>query len=136
MDAGRELDALVAEHVMGWKRVDVPKDYDGQNAGVTLLPATPSSIGWDPKGAYALWHFCPYYSTDIAAAWLVVEKLVNEGKVFIVKGDGLRTGDYPLKWTVLCDNQPRTDANTAPLAICLAALKAVSYQLDRKEPNS
>ncbi len=113
MKAGREIDALVARHVMGWTYKTFP---DG---------ACPLVKHWYCGEQYVL---MKSFSTSISDAWQVVEKLVIEGKVFIVKGDGLRAGDYALKWTVLCDNQPRTDADTAPLAICLAALKAVGVE--------
>lgn len=110
MNAGRELDALVAEKVMGWTFRTFPE-------GVC-----PNVKHWYCGEQYVL---MKPFSTDIAAAWRVVEKLVSDGRVFIVKGDGLRDGDFNPKWTVLCDNHPRTDAATAPLAICLAALQAV-----------
>lgn len=125
MKAGRELDAVVAEKVMGWKRVVVPKDYDGLNAGVTLLSPTATAIEWAPKGAYQLWHFCPLYSTDIAAAWRVVEKLIEP----TIERHGSR-------WSVTCLREApqdtrwiEVDADTAPLAICLAALKAVDVEV-------
>ena len=59
MEAGRELDALVAEHVMKWKW------EDGAGTG------GPSS--WEG----ATGEFCVEFepSTDIAAAWEVVERV-------------------------------------------------------------
>lgn len=92
---GRELDALVAEHVM-----DV-----NAHANSKMNPL-------------------PYYSTDIAAAWQVVEKLAKKEILFVI--DNLMPGK---SFRVTAHNIKRTEffayAETAPHAICLAALKAV-----------
>jgi hypothetical protein len=119
-DEGRELDALIAERVMGWKRHPTkPHPTDNRSIGGVLY--------CPPNAPYlSSLNVVPPYSTDIAAAWEVAEKMVGDGHVFIVKGDGLRTGDFSPRWTVLCDNLPRTDDDSAPLAICRAALKAVA----------
>jgi len=60
------------------------------------------------------------YSTDIAAAWQVVEKLRSDG--FEVELEGDSTG-----WHCLFLDYPeagRAEAQSPPLAICLAALEA------------
>lgn len=96
LEAGPELDALVAKVVFG----------EPHQAAMALGPHP--------------------YSTDIDTAWTAVEKMVfQRGLVVIVKGDGLRTGDHVPAWTVLVDGATRTDAKLAPLAICRAALKAM-----------
>lgn len=121
--AGREMDKLIAEKIFGVKRVFRPCDVKNRD-----------SLAWGedyhyiPSGKPPRTHMIdarpvPQFSTRIAAAWQIVEKVVDAGHVFIVKGDGLRTGDFDPRWTVLCDITTRTDAATAPLAICLAALK-------------
>ena len=62
----RELDALVAEKVMGLATIIV-----SSNAGdVPAVVADDSPIGF---------RMTPRYSTDIAAAWLVVEKMRQKG---------------------------------------------------------
>ena len=119
MKAGRELDALIAEKVMG---LDVHNKVN---------------IFYNrPKNQKHGWQNIPHYSTKIADAWLVVEKLANEGfcPALIYDDDG--------SWTMAFDgiqNLPEDDeplitsfcieakmiADTAPLAICLAALKAI-----------
>ncbi len=85
---GPELDALVAEKVMGWTELMI------RGGGV------------------------PAYSTSIADAWTVVEKFSDfdwkleshgEGHTFTIYKDA----------THYCG-----DADTAPLAICYAALNA------------
>lgn len=55
---GRELDALIATKVMGWHYVDrLASGYVGTDT---------DNNAWVPL---------PNYSTDIAAAWLVVERI-------------------------------------------------------------
>lgn len=96
----RELDAEVAEKVMGWNKCD--KFTNPLLRKVQLV-----IIGY------------PHYSTDIAAAWLVVEKI--PGWFALIKEEEgwkceyeIETGeiDYVL-WP------------TAPEAICRAALAAL-----------
>jgi hypothetical protein len=109
MEAGRELDALIAERVMGWRQ--------------TLFSNFPDQL--EPPDEPGKARSVPHYSTDIAAAWLVVEKmrlthwvevLVYPELVFVRAG---RLGDTH-KVKVI-----RNEAATSPLAICLAALKAL-----------
>ena len=115
MKPGPELDALVAEKVTGWE---------------------PDKKKWfHPKAQR-----CPAYSTDIRAAWEVVEKVWEirdelwkregsssaygvpngRGCVGLNRGDGF--------W---CDFDPRdgsdwsAEGESIPHAICLAALEAV-----------
>lgn len=127
MQAGRELDALIADRVMGLKRTVRIKGTTNTTTIYSDNPYFDGGVSEDDM----MKHYCLplHYSTSIEAAWQVVEELVKRGKVFIVKGDGLRTGDHNPRWTVLCDNQPRVDADTAPLAICLAALKASGVEV-------
>ena len=86
----RRIDVFVAEKVMGWVQETL-------EWGVSQLP---------------------HYSTQIADAWLVVEKLKERFDIEIscnVQG-----------WTMYVYNDTYSGiyAPTAPLAICLAALKA------------
>lgn len=111
LPAGRELDALVAERVMGWTRS--PRDYGSRLVWVTH----PENIVRFWKGRRS---FQP--STDIAAAWEVLEK--HQFSLIRIP-DGWVAGRFDF-------NSPAWDfafgdaAPTAPLAICRAALKAVS----------
>ena len=137
MKAGRELDALVAEKVMGWRWVQVPKDCDGLNEGRCLAPVglDEKNHQWTPKGKISEYSG-PRYSTDIAAAWEVVEKLCLS-VCASAPGLGGKPASY---WVGFADMSGRflvADLNnpsvvceeTAPLAICLAALKAVGVDL-------
>ena len=128
MNAGPDLDRLVAEKVMGWHRTPhtiVWWNADGTQVGKladVLVVPTDNIEPWSP-------------STTIADAWDVVEKLYEQGiGINILK----HTPDdrYTTDWVVwlrlpsFMTGTPRDDsvsAPTAPLAICLAALKAVGY---------
>lgn len=105
--AGRQLDAAVAEKVMGWD----PHQLRGQpNKDLYKDPC------W---GSY----WCP--STDIAAAWEVVEKIRLDHD-WALELDSLHTG-----WRVIlyhAGQKPMVTqhAETACLAICRAALLAVA----------
>lgn len=116
MPAGAEMDALVAERVMGWWRKYYP-------------PAAEDA--WFDANGFRMKRgaWCP--SEDIAAAWQVVEKMVADR----------HTQDFHFgykmcagcEWQfcfadkvagVFSDCAGR--AETMPLAVCRAALKAVA----------
>ena len=116
MKAGRELDALIAEKVLGLSGVRDGKSWlYGDN--------------WthNKEGVLCL---VPHYSTQIADAWLVVEKLHNDsvGIIRVSNGDGDSYDcdilPYLPKEMDGCSHAHIT-AESWPLAICLAALKAV-----------
>lgn len=129
--AGRELDALVAEKVMGcrvqhWSGYNSPGTY---RCGCGVVCAYPHGVK-DREGQ--LDGDLAYYSTDIAAAWEVVEKLRERGLHLDINNrqacDGVddmggawwaefASADYAVGGQAFAD--------TAPLAICRAALAAV-----------
>jgi hypothetical protein len=113
---------LVAEKVMGLRRHDPSPNAD--------------NLCWEradePYESFEL----PPYSTDIAAAWEVVEKLKtlrDDLKIELSSGS-----EHPNEWEVAVSwyEQPEDGihgpfyftAPTAPHAICLAALKAVGAE--------
>lgn len=129
LPAGQELDALIAKNVMGIKlgrcasaELDV---VDGGFACPTCLFA--STRNSREEHDIEVLH----YSTDIAAAWVVVEKLKATHFINITEPDeeGVdgfmcalieksgRTGKYSYWY--------RATEKTAPLAICRTALKAM-----------
>ena len=113
MKAGRELDALIAEKVMGFQRVEFLRDmlpwtfYLHEDRGVV--------VAFQSKLA----EFKP--STNIADAWEVVDLGHPCGwfdSYYIMRyGAGYAIGRC-------MDDAVYAEADTAPLAICLAALKA------------
>ena len=108
MEAGRELDALVAEKIFGF--VDLgPLQFAG------LRYQKPTTDGVVVLGRL------PYYSTDIAAAWQVVEKYRCGFKLEFV--------DLYRRWYcefTINENLQSALAETSPHAICRAALLAVT----------
>lgn len=121
----RTIDRLVAEKVMGWPEfsgIGFPGrcpcfrvTHNGYIEKV-LRPADDGWIGasWRP-------------SEDMATAWEVVETFPLED-VMLGPAHNATTGRW--EWSV-CFNNPEdiAYANTAPLAICLAALKAKGVEV-------
>ena len=106
MEAGRELDALVAEKVMG---------YEDMGIGIGLRFQKPSQTG--VKVLYEL----PSYSTRIAAAWEVVEKLREQFIAVTITTMGPRDQVHVFT-THNGERMTKVWDDTAPLAICRAAL--------------
>ena len=109
--SGRELDVAVAERVMGWtwKECHIKPRYPDQK---------PYPGQWVPPGKK--WKAPPWdiprYSTDIARALEVVERLATPDEcitITYVKGD----------WVVAVDGaEVVASSKSAPEAICHAAL--------------
>lgn len=119
----RELDALVAEKVMGWectiKMNELGEEYTEWSNG--------KGGHLSDWGELRMTDVAPKYSTDIAAAWEVVEKLdLLVPTRFLVRDvDGWVVANYD-------EDLRREDgivADTAPRAICLAALKVVGVDV-------
>lgn len=122
MKPGRELDALVAEKVMGWRAHSpgYPSLVDINGVPTGWLASGQGSQGDDPD-------FRP--STDIAAAWEVVERL--GGNMFQLHYDTRYGHENKTGWAVILDGVVMCGfADTAPHAICLAALKAAGVITD------
>ena len=119
MEAGPELDALIAEKVMEWTGVHYRAGYSDEEC------TSPSGLyGKGPDGRVFL---SKSYSTDIAAAWPVLEKINNAfGIMILVLPDG-RTEVQRMRPRSLegFTEKITVSADTAPLAICRAALKAI-----------
>lgn len=139
MMAGRELDAIVAEKVMGWRpwrskhgywNINIPNEGVISTYGRRNYSEQYDSQTGEKLPEIQWWEDCnelPNYSTAIEAAWKVVGRL-----------DNWRGFDFRLRW---CNNEweagwfeklrndpePRATAtaDTPAVAICLAALKAV-----------
>jgi hypothetical protein len=111
MSAGREMDTLVAQHITEWIP---PEERDEQGRRVKK---------------YSL---CPHYSTNIAAAWEVQEKIgvLRGGDMELVRysdgGYGCWFSKQISGMAGGCEFIISATADTAPLAICRAALKTKS----------
>jgi hypothetical protein len=141
MQPGRELDALVAERVFGIQAIvmnwpcevnpDTGRAYpiqfpdpcdleDPQLVDVVFSPYASTAVLEPPV------EILPRYSTDIAAAWQVVEHLkpFASGRHSIDISWAMRL--VKPMWCVEINGLSNALADTAPEAICKAALLAVS----------
>lgn len=124
----RKIDALVAEHVMG-----LPQAYESKYGywkfGDEIIEKPPKfdeSTGEKINIDWSWWdgsNDLEYYSTDIAAAWEVVSHLHERS--FMLVGRNL---SYSACFAPRMDLYEPSD--TAPMAICLAALKAKGVEVE------
>lgn len=113
-DAGRELDARIAERIFGYTL-----DYEFADLHVPPAPHVK-----ELRDGYDEWGMLPHYSTDIADAWLVVERFRADGYRVFINEHLDATGFNAMflsKHGVALRSLSRF-AETAPLAICRAAL--------------
>lgn len=140
MEAGRELDALVAEKVMGLNVVShdwsCGRDPECGYYEASCFPDdeslswysekgpvyTGEFSTWPPEdqktgnGRFAVVIHVPFYSTDISAAWEVIEKM---NCPYIIAS----TEDGEQSW-VHFGNEAHAAIGETPHAICIAALLA------------
>lgn len=116
---GPELDALIAEKVMGLSLFQRERKSS-------------SGVRWKERLIDDPWKRrpIPAYSTSISAAWEVVEKLFIDGWKMELEASaflGEDRGGAGVRFS--CRSQVRgrhsASAPTAPMAICLAALRVV-----------
>jgi hypothetical protein len=122
------MDALVAENVMEWKKSRHLGSviFEGNVWANDMLPEY-------AKESYVALQHLPCFSTDIAAAWKVVEKLQErQGKKRLIFAISMFWGSVTNSWVYRCSLIPEVlpgaidaDGDTAPLAICRAALEVV-----------
>ena len=116
----REIDALIAEHIFDWRWFKDPDNFK---------PPVLENEFFDTN--------IRHFSTDIKAAWEVVEKLKKQSSkdisiiMHLVIGDNEKVGHYMFEIETWCmQSANRIDliaspwVETAPMAICKAALKA------------
>jgi hypothetical protein len=119
MKAGRELDALVAEKVIG----------------LTDFYWLSGELHHEARYKQLL---VPHYSTNISDAWQVVEKLdhnvtLEKFNTFTLDFNNAKQIEkYEYRATAWCDGHRGIsyEEETAPLVICLSALKAKGVDID------
>lgn len=115
----RDIDRLVAEHIFGW--------VDFWSNGDCVMGYPPSEqklgIGYDER------HNVPNYSTDILHAWMVVDKMrkVSDGLYGFELEDG-NEEEYQCCFYGMARSYT-AESQTAPLAICISALKTVGIEV-------
>lgn len=132
LKAGRDLDALIAEKVMGWQ---VFKRKWSENA--IDKPELRSTWAILPDGSEKfLFHAPNIYSgrepwspsTDIAAAFTVVERFTGKGVPFGISYDVNYGYDKRTGWSISIDGvSVVTFYESLPLGICLAALDTLTW---------
>ena len=127
MEAGRELDALVAKKVFGWA-IRRESWYDQEGLETTVLyDSHDNQLGY-AHGFDEMPEELPEYSTNIAAAWQVFDRPEHEAwSIYRWDSAMLEAG---CQWEIEdADGNTLASAPTAPLAICLAALSAVGAEV-------
>lgn len=108
LQAGRELDALIATRIFNQSPPDgfAQSGHEWRRVHQVSIDTYFVVESWPER-----------YSTDIAAAWKVVEQIEKTIYLYRIKSGRwkFRIGSY----------LATVEADTAPLAICRAALKAV-----------
>lgn len=113
----REIDALIAEHVMGWTDI-------GFFTGGNEPKGCPNDDYNEDYPNNKHWEWVLNYSTDIAAAWEVVKKLVGEcDSIEMSKVCGSS------HFHCYINNGEGVD-KSAPMAICKAALKEKGVEIE------
>ena len=133
MPAGREMDALLAEKIMGYTLSELS------------LPAYPKYKLFDIESGEFSGYVkeVPHYSTDIADAWEVVKRMPIPFKLEKCWEKAYQIG--PEGWSACwctdadcegcnensrCTNGDDAWAETAPLAICRYALKVAGVKIN------
>ncbi len=108
----REIDALIAEHVMG--------------LDASVYPIRNGTVYSDGKTTFRIDEGLPHYSTSIKDAWEVIEKVKHDGTFSLdwYEDEGWNVVQY------IGNEIDTTIADTASLAICKAALKAKGVKYD------
>ncbi|WDM22627.1 BC1872 family protein [Paenibacillus polymyxa] len=125
----RERDAWIAKDVMCWSVYRYDKDVPERCYYMLVnesFDSVVNEVGWNAgerKTEEEAWEDCPHFTTDISAAWEVIEK----AEIM----DRIQLGLYPTsfgKWIAKSYmagyENCRVQADSAPEAICLAALIA------------
>lgn len=149
----RAIDALVAEKVMGLGEIehDYPCGIHPDCCEYEAPDTREQASRWDDD-VRPIWrehhdngwvqiHVVSFYSTSIAAAWQVVERLLarrmypdlistqSQWKCIVDKYIELdEIDDNDINWPI------EAEADTAPLAICLAALRVVGVEIPEATP--
>lgn len=137
----RELDALVAEKVMGWD-VLTTREFHRHGKSGDVVDCGDDGIFVAERDRSATTPFNP--STSISAAWSVVEQMRELGWHIDLDNDGSQKIGAEESWTwnalLWTDRDdydgdgdgdwPTAHADTAPRAICLAALRAVGVEVE------
>lgn len=129
----RELDALVGEYITGevpeiyWEDAHAVFRFETEAEAMEAMknlrsqPQLPK-VDWESIKIKEVKSY-KTYSADIANAWVVVEKISSPANYLHLRREkGL--------WLVSFGNHNETVARSAPVAICIAALRAMVFDVD------
>ncbi|MEA3209649.1 MAG: Phage sandwich domain [Chthoniobacter sp.] len=133
LGAGHEIDALVGRFVTGenpethWEDSHAQLRFDSIEEALEALrePYFQQFIPADERANTVLREVREFrpYSTDLSVAWEVVEKITDAGADLRLQRD---CGS----WKAAFGNEPPVSARTAPLCICLAALRMRAVEVE------
>lgn len=126
----RELDALVATKVMGWTHIETQTFED--TAVWFGFPPQPDGKPFNRDGLHGI----PEFSTWIAAAWQVMERMMDRGIYVIFSADAADSFEVTFgsrresrRYEVVGES---LGGKAAPRAICMAALAAIEAEASGK----
>jgi hypothetical protein len=134
----RELDAWIAEHVMGWKWFAFPPVTDGTRKWTILLKTSSwqrrqggKQVSAPHKNDEIDIGSVPQYTTDPAAAMEVLRKIGEEmgGRTYGLRIHG-PSAEFKVHFWTVTDDEFDVEANapTLELAICLFAKQLFSKE--------
>ncbi|HWB58479.1 MAG TPA: hypothetical protein VG733_03265 [Chthoniobacteraceae bacterium] len=128
-----ELDALVGERIIGevpevyWEDAHAMFRFETESEAMDALkrlrsqPSLPR-VNWDSLTVSQVKSYRPY-SADIAVAWSIVEKATAEsGDAFQIRREGGM-------WRAAFGHREEILARSAPVAICVAGLRAAGIEV-------
>lgn len=129
MKPGKELDALVAEHVMGFyvNRFLYTYIHDGKTKECTTWMIDPKRKEEPAQTRQDITINPIPYSTDIAMAWKVADKIRHFSRLYDFEIYAYGDNQFTATFTTNKEYIAHSD-ESAPHAICLAALNAVGYE--------
>ena len=126
LQAGKELDVLVGT-IMGWKYPNYRHvRFEDGIIEVWTVWVSDAEQPCPEQQEFSLWQsYKPLlkYSTAITAAWQLVESVLFNQYIFSLSRSV--SGTRWLCSFVMSENEYFAEAETAPLAICLAAIRTL-----------
>ena len=124
MEPSRELDAFISREIFSQCPHPVEKEWSDwvcSECGKKIIWAR----SWYDPGCQG--YACPYYSTNVQSAWLIVEYLGKEGCSIDIEWKGAgREFEFTAEVNIRKDSLTIGNAyGTMPEAVCKAALFAV-----------
>lgn len=112
-EPGPDLDKIAAKEVMGW-------DLTEHEFGADLPGGPFRAFGYDEDGRRIISpEGFPRFSTDMTAAWLLVEKIREKMDLYIICHRDTTVVQYGFYQNTVAHHK------LAPYAICLAALEII-----------